>query len=234
GIITKVAGDWTLGYSGDGGPAGSAQLGFPNDIAFDAAGNLYIADMRYVIRRVDAQTGVITTIAGNGVKGIWKDGDTAVKTQLGGLAGICVDQAGNVYFSDGNNRKIGKINTQGILSVYCGTGMWGHSGDGGLAIHATTFASTKIRLDKYGNMFIPDGGTIRKIDQASGIIDRVAGTGAYSFNGDGGPALQASFAGPVSTYFDIFYNLFIADKTNYRIRKISGLTSIEQVPVLSY
>src|SRR5690606_9764028 len=125
-------------------------------------------------------------------------------------------------------------NTQGILSVYCGTGMWGHSGDGGLAIHATTFASTKIRLDKYGNMFIPDGGTIRKIDQASGIIDRVAGTGAYSFNGDGGPALQASFAGPVSTYFDIFYNLFIADKNNYRIRKISGLTSIEQVPVLSY
>src|SRR5690606_37784302 len=82
GIITKVAGDWTLGYSGDGGPAGSAQLGFPNDIAFDAAGNLYIADMRYVIRRVDAQTGIITTIAGNGVKGTWKDGDTAVKTQL--------------------------------------------------------------------------------------------------------------------------------------------------------
>ena len=104
GIMTTYAGNSTIGYSGDGGPATSAQLRKPMDIAFDANDNLYIADEFYHIRRVDRQTGIITTIAGDGTLGSWNNGDLAVSSRIGAGRGICVDFIGNIYFTDPNSR----------------------------------------------------------------------------------------------------------------------------------
>src|SRR5690606_35618029 len=163
---------------GDNGSAKSAQLRKPMDIAFDANDNLYIADEFYHIRRVDRQTGIITTVAGDGTQGTWNNGDTAKKSRISTGRGICVDNMGNVYFTDANNRKIGKINTQGILSTYCGIGIADITGDGGLAINAPTYASVKLRMDKQDNMYFGDGGAVvRRIDYTFGIITRVAGNG---------------------------------------------------------
>lgn len=231
GMMTTVAGNGSFGYSGDGGAATQAQLSKPIDIAFDGSGNLYIADERYVIRKVDAQTGVITTIAGNGIQGTWNDGDTAVKTQIGILAGLCVDKYNNVYFSDASAYKIGKINVQGVLVTYCGTGVFGTVGDGGLAVNAETFAGTKINLDKNGNVYFGDPGSIRKIDALSGIIKKIAGNGSSAFSGDGGNVLNAGLRA-VSICFDTMGNLFLADKTNLRIRKISGVVGLGPTPGL--
>ncbi|HRO44098.1 MAG TPA: T9SS type A sorting domain-containing protein [Flavipsychrobacter sp.] len=225
GIMTTYAGNGTVGYTGDNGPAKNAQLRYPLDIAFDANDNLYIADKFYHIRRVDRQTGIITTIGGDGTQGTWNNGDTASKTKIGGVGGICVDGAGNIYFADGNNRKIGKINSQGIITNYCGNGMFAINGDGGLAVNASTLASRKIRLDKNENIYLPDG-YVRRINNLTGIIEAVVGTTSSGFSGDGGPAFQAQLHNPASAFPDKKNNLFIADQLNYRIRKVAGLVSV--------
>ena len=231
GIMTTYAGNSTLGYSGDGGPATSAQLRKPMDIAFDANDNLYKADEFYHIRRVDRQTGIITTIAGDGTLGSWNNGDLAVSSRIGAGRGICVDFIGNIYFTDPNSRRIGKIDTQGILSVYCGTGTAGLAGDGGPAVNAQTYASVRLRMDSQNNMYFGDGGrVIRRIDYSTGMITRVAGNGGSGFSGDGGPALDAHFHGIWSVFVDRNNNAYIADALNYRIRKISGVVSVAPSP----
>lgn len=228
GIMTTYAGNGTVGYTGDNGSAKSAQLRKPMDIAFDANDNLYIADEFYHIRRVDRQTGIITTVAGDGTQGTWNNGDTASKAKLGRVRGVAADKMGNIYFAAVENRKIGKINNQGILSTYCGNGTASITGDGSLAVNATTYSSTKLRFDKNENMYFSDG-YIRRIDKNSGVIDRVAGIMASGFAGDGGPALQAVLNGPVCAFPDNHNNLFIADALNYRIRKVAGVVAIQNV-----
>ncbi len=230
GIMTTYAGTGTLGYSGDGGPATSAQLRKPLDIAFDADDNLYIADRYYHIRRVDRQTGIITTIAGNGVLGSWNNGDDVSNVQIGGIGGICFDKQGNLYVADGDNRRIGKIDQQGTVTVYCGIGVFGQpSGDGALAVDAVTSASSKISIDNDGHLFLCDG-YVRMINSSNGIIERVAGVWGVGYGGDGGPALHAQFNGPISTCLDKENNLYIADQNNYRVRKVSGFTAAVSVP----
>ena len=225
-IITTMAGNGTSGYSGDGGLATSAQIGAPNDIALDAAGNLYIADEGCVIRRVDKQTGIISTVAGNGIQGTWSNGETAVGAQVGRIRGVCVDKNGNIYFADLDNHKIGKIDQAGILTTFCGTGQVGNTGEGGLAVNAQIGAGTKIEFDKYGHLLFSDFSVIKRIDAITGIISRVAGNGFYGLNGDGGPALQAQLASPSSVAVDTGNNLFIGDRYNFRVRRVDNITSI--------
>ena len=231
GIMTTYAGNSTIGYSGDGGPATSAQLRKPMDIAFDANDNLYIADEFYHIRRVDRQTGIITTIAGDGTLGSWNNGDLAVSSRIGAGRGICVDFFGNIYFTDPNSRRIGKIDTQGILSVYCGTGTAGLAGDGGPAVNAQTYASVRLRMDSQNNMYFGDGGgVVRRIDYSTGVISRVAGNGTGGYSGDGGPALQAQFYGVRSVVVDRNNDAYIVDGLNYRVRKIFGVVGVVPSP----
>ena len=232
-IITTVAGNGTFGNSGDGGPATSAQLGFPNDIALDGAGNLYIADERYVIRRVDKQTGVITTVAGNGVLGTWSNGQTALSAQLGSIRGICVDKAGNIFLADLNNHRIGKIDPSGILTTYCGTGQLGNTGEGGPAVNADIGAGTKVRVDDADNIFFTDYNVVKFIAAGTGILTHIAGSGLVGPLGDGGPALQATLNAPTSACLDGANNLFIADKLNYRIRRVAGPLNIKEEAMLT-
>ncbi|HRO44096.1 MAG TPA: T9SS type A sorting domain-containing protein [Flavipsychrobacter sp.] len=230
GIISKYAGNFSNGYSGDGGLAVNAQLRGPRDIAFDTADNMYIADEYYMIRRVDRQTGIITTIAGDGIQGTWSNGDTASKSRIGAGRGICVDNMGNIYFTDPNDRKIGKINTHGILSTYCGTGIAGITGDGGLAINAPTYASVKLRMDKHDNMYFGDGcRVIRKINYLTGIIERIAGGNVAGDAGEGGAPLNALLNCPVSVFLDKKNNAFIGDALNYKVKKIAGVVGVDVV-----
>ncbi len=134
GIITTIAGIGIQGCTGYGGPATLAKIGRPEDIAIDTADNLYIADGGSVIRKVNLNSGIISTIIGvYGQPGYWTNGPIHLNTKIGSVNGICVDKNGNIYFSDWGNHKIGRISPAGNLTKYCGTGNFGISGDGGNA-----------------------------------------------------------------------------------------------------
>jgi sugar lactone lactonase YvrE len=185
---------------GDGGQATAAKLGTLADIAFDGAGNLYIAETGNNRIRKVSPAGVISTLSS--------------VTNLGAMA---VDNAGNVYFAQGN--QVSRISVDGSLSVVAGTGVYGYTGDGGPATSAAIFSPSALALDGAGSLYVADTfGEIRKVS-TSGIISRFAGAGGAGFYGDGGPALSAQLANVSGMVADSSGNLYVAD-TN-RIRQIT-------------
>ena len=223
GIISTIAGGAHAGYSGDGGPATAALLNDPSGLAVDRAGNLYIADLsNNRIRKIDP-SGIISTIAGTGTAGYSGDGVPATATELNAPADVAVDAGGNLYFIDEVNCRVRKIDPAGIISTIAGTGVRSYSGDGGPATAATLNLSTGIALDSCGNIYVADGysSVVRKIDPA-GIITTVAGTGAYAYSGDGGPATAAALNEPVGVAVSAGGNVFISDFAEQRIRLITA------------
>jgi len=219
GVISTVAGNGVEAFSGDGGPATAASLGFVTGVALDAIGNLYIADGTNArVRKVD-QEGTISTIAGNGVEAFSGDGGPATSASLNRPSGVAVDAAGNIYIGDSRNSRIRKVDAGGIITTVAGNGASGFSGDGGPANAASLAAPRGVMVDAAGNLYIADmdNSRIRKVD-AGGIITTVAGNGVYGFSGDGGPATAASLAEPRNTALDASGNLYIADKDNKRVR----------------
>jgi uncharacterized protein YceK len=170
GTITTVAGDGTIGYSGDGGPATDAELHFPNGVDEDSAGNLFIADTNNNrIRKVDANTGTITTVAGNGTRGYSGDGGPATSAEFYSPYAIWLDSADDLYIPDSNNQVVRKVDAgTGTISTVAGTGTLGYSGDGGAAPSAELNLPFGVALDGQGNMYITDFGNnlIRKVDVA--------------------------------------------------------------------
>jgi hypothetical protein len=169
-IIDTIAGTGTAGYSGDGGLAIEAMLRFPSNIASDASGNLYIADSsNHRIRKVD-QNGIITTVAGTGIAGYSGDGGPALSAQLNGPYHIQVDASGNLYIVDYGNKRIRKVDPNGIITTIAGTGTFGYSGDGGPAVEASFGLMDGIALDSSGNIYVSDSSNyrIRKIDTKAG------------------------------------------------------------------
>jgi sugar lactone lactonase YvrE len=221
GIITTVAGNGIPGYSGDGGPATSASLSGPSGVVVDATGNLLIADSsNYRIRRVDASTGIITTVAGNGIRGFSGDGGPATSASLSPI-GVAVDATGNLFIADTGNHRIRRVDeSTGIITTVAGNGIRGFSGDGGPATSASLNYPTGVAVDGSGNLFIADAANnrIRWVDASTGIITTVAGNGMPDYSGDGGPATSASLNGPSGVVVDAAGNLFIADNDNKRIR----------------
>lgn len=227
GIITTVAGNGTFGYSGDGGPARSAQI-LPRDIAVDNAGNIYISDGQSRIRKVSTN-GIITTIAGTGNFGFSGDGGPAIAANID-VSGIAVDNSGNIYFTDVNTDRIRKINTAGIISTIAGIGTEGYSGDGGPAISAALKEPYDVHADAFGNIYVADyNHTIRKIN-ATGIISTVAGNGTAGYTGDGGLATSAQLDYPLSVWVDNCGNIYVTDFWNqHTVRKITYCT----IPVIT-
>jgi sugar lactone lactonase YvrE len=222
GVISTVAGNGTFGFSGDGGPATSAQLDNPQGVAMDTVGNLYIADTRNSrIRKVTAD-GVISTVAGNGTYGFSGDGGPATSAQLASPDGVAVDAAGNLYIADGLNGRIRKVTADGVISTVAGNGTYGFSGDGGPATSAQLRNPTSLSVDAAGNLYIADTGNyrVRKVS-ASGVISTVAGDGALGYGGDGGPATFAQLNFPQGIAIDAAANVYIADTRNSRIRKVT-------------
>jgi sugar lactone lactonase YvrE len=227
GVISTVAGNGTAGYSGDGGPASSAELNYPRNLAFDASGNLYIADFYNNAVRKVTPAGTITTIAGNGAPGFSGDGGPATSATLTNPAGVAVDRGGNLYITDDNNERIRKVTPSGTISTYAGTGAMSFCGDGGPATDACFFYPNTIAVDASGNLYITDyyNNRIRMVDPF-GTITTVAGSGVSggpsgSYDGDGGPATSAQLNGPGGVSLDANGNLYIADTGNNRIRKVT-------------
>ncbi|MBI4854996.1 MAG: Ig-like domain-containing protein [Acidobacteria bacterium] len=225
GIITTVAGNGTASFSGDGGVALSASLNTPLAIALDNAGNLFIADsLNSRIRRVDAQTGIITTVAGNGRYAFSGDGSLATSASLNQPGGIALDSKGNLYIADTENHRIRFVDTMtGRISTLAGNGNMGFSGDGDLADKAQLNSPNGLVLDLLDNfLFIADTSNqrIRQIDLASKRISTIAGNGMAGFSFDRGSATSSSLNFPNSIATDIIGNIYIADTLNFRIRKV--------------
>jgi uncharacterized protein (TIGR03437 family) len=223
GTINTFAGlGASRGYTGDTGAANAAQLSFPVSIAFDSSGNAYIADDgNYVIREVSG--GNINTIIGNGTQGFAGDGIAATSGELNEPNGLQVDSSGNLYFADQGNsrvRKFTKSNSQ--LSTVAGNGSFGFSGDGSGATNALLNNPYGIALASSGNIYIADYGNARIRLISGSNISTVAGNGQISFSGDGGQATSAQLNQPDGVAVDSAGNLYISDKLNQRIRKVSG------------
>ncbi len=230
GIIDTVAGNGTLGFNGDGGPATAAQLNLPWGVAADSAGNLYIADTNNLRIRKVTVAGIISTVAGNGSAGFYEYSGTATEVPLGFPYGVAVDAAGNFYATDTKNHCVRKVTTDGIISIVAGDGTEGFSGDGGPATAARLDSPYGVAADSAGNIYIADTNNdrIRELTSA-GMITTVAGVGGVSFSGDSGPATLAQLGGPYGVAADSAGNLYIADTSNSRIRKVTPAGTISTV-----
>ena len=228
GKIWDDTGSNIWGYSGDGGPATNAALDAPHGLAFDAAGNMFIADSaNNCIRKVDTY-GIITTVAGNGSYGYSGDGAPATNLSLDYPMDVAVDSAGNLFIADTWNSLIRKVDTNGIMTTVAGYVtdgyiLWGFGGDGGPATTAELRFPSSVALDAAGNLFITDtaNNRVRKVD-THGIITTVAGDGVEGYSGDGGAAVNAALNTPVGIAVDSQDNLFIADSGNERIREVGS------------
>ncbi len=229
GTISTIGGSGVFSYSGDGGPATSAELFAPNAVAVDSSGDLFISDTQNdVVREVTAK-GVISTIAGTGTAGSSGDGGAATSAQLNLPLGIAVDSSGNIYIADTANARIRKI-SNGTISTYAGNGTVGYSGDGASATAATLNTPVGLAVDKSGNLYIADQGNnvIRKVSTA-GIITTIAGKGLQGYSGDGGPATAALLNGPQGVSVDNSGAVYIADTLNSVIREVTPNGTIQTV-----
>ena len=226
GDISTVAG----GGVGDGGSATNASLSNPFGVAVDGGGNMYVADLsNNRIRKVDVATGIITTVAGNGIPGFSGDGGSATSASLNFPRGVDVDSSGNIYIADTINNRIRKVTAAtGIITTVAGNGIFGFSGDGGAATSARLASPLGVDVDSSGNLYIADSNNnrIRKVTVATGIITTVAGTGVFGFSGDSGAATSATFRRPTGVAVDSSGNIYIADRENHRIRKVTVATGI--------
>lgn len=227
GIIYTVAGNGVSGYSGDGGLATSAEFSYPS-IFVDPSGDIFIADrFNQRVRKVTASTGIINTIAGLGYSGALGDGGPATAASISPF-GLCKDIIGNLYIIDSGVR-IRMIDTSGIITTIAGTGVGGFSGDGGPVTAANLTINDNICLDaSSSNLYIDCSSRIRKINLSSGVITTIAGNGVLAYSGDEIPATSAHI-GSFGIYVDEIGNLFIADPTNERIRKVDTFGIIHTI-----
>ena len=232
GAITTFAGNGVGTYAGDGGPATAASLNWPlGSVAFDGAGNVYIADHKnHRIRRVDA-AGIITTFAGNGVGTYSGDGGLATEASLRYPIDLAMDDTGNLYIADYNNERIRRVSPDGIITTYAGTGVAGYLGDGGPATDARLYRPHGVDLDTAGSLYIADqfNHRIRRVTP-DGLIGTVAGTGTAGFSGDGGDATAALLNQPLDVAIGPEAEIYIVDRWNERIRRVSGGPAIQLSP----
>ena len=217
GNISTVAGNGTDGHSGDGAAATDAQLNFPDRVVVDGSGNLYVADtLNNRIRKVNS-SGNISTVAGGGTS--LANGIAATTALLNFPYGVAVDGSGNLYIANTGNNRIRKVDSSGNISTVAG----GSIGDGRAAVAAQLNFPRVVEADGSGNLYIADTNNhrIRKVD-SSGVITTVAGSGTAGFGGDSGAAVSAQLRGPRGMALDGSGNLYIADMSNHRIRKVDS------------
>lgn len=233
GIITTIAGTGTYGYNNDGVPGTISELAYPSGVAADNAGNVYIADLGNNRIRMVNSTGIISTIAGVGLSGYSGDGFAATNALLSYPNDVALDGMGNIYIADQGNYSVRKIDASGVITTIAGdgTGTSGFTGDGGPATSALLGGVSGIKAYSNGDVIIGDAVNERiRMVNTLGTINTIAGNGMTGFAGDGGPALNAVFNNLSGVGIDPAGNMYIADGSNYRIRKTT-LTNLA-VPVI--
>ncbi|MFN2467067.1 MAG: hypothetical protein ABR521_02895 [Gaiellaceae bacterium] len=240
GTITTYAGTGTAGFGGDNGPATGADLRFPEGVALDAAGNLYVADSaNYRVRRIDAAAPhTITTVAGNGTFGSGGDNGPATSAQIGYVHDVALDSAGNLFIADRNWNKVRRVDavTKTITTVAGNGAFCGNfpcpTGDGGPAIAAQLNSPEGIAFDAGGNLYIADGfnNRVRRVTagangtiEGTDVITTVAGNGEKAYGGDGGPATAARLNFAYDVTVDAAGNLYVADFANRRVRRVEAV-----------
>lgn len=229
GVITTVVGTGTRGYTGDGGPAAAATLDLPHEIRFDRAGNLLIADTgNNAVRRVDAKTGLITTLAGGREKrGYTGDGGPAAAATLRGPHSIQLAPDGTLYICDVGNHVIRAVHPEtGLITTFAGTGQPGPTPDGSLIAGTPLNNPRSLDVDAAGNLWLVtrEGNQVLKFDLRAGRIRHIAGTGAPGFTGNGGPARLATLSGPKGIALDAAGNAWLADTESHTVRMIDAQT----------
>ena len=232
GIITRIAGSasFTPAYSGDGGPAVSAELNYPNSIAINSSGELLIADQEnHRIRKIST-TGTITTIAGNGFPSFFGEGVAATIAQFGSPSALHMAATGDYYFYDAYNLRIRKVNTSGIISTVAGNGTVGTGAEGVMATSTPISSVSSIVTDASGNIYYTEqlNHRVRKIS-TSGIVTTIVGTGTAGYTGDGGMANAATLNRPVGLVIDGGGNLYISEWMNHTIRKVTPAGTISTI-----
>ena len=227
GETTNIAGNGDAGYQGDGGPALQASLNMPHEIQFDRAGDLFIVERdSHVVRRVDMATGIISTVAGTGTAGFSGDGGQAVNAELQRPHSIAFDPQNRLLICDIGNHRIRRVDpTTGLIETWAGTGAREATPDGAPLAGTPLNGPRAMASDPDGNLYLAlrEGNAIYRIDLSAETIHHVAGTGEQGYTGDGGPATEATLAGPKGlAYAD--GNLYVADTENHVIRMVDVTT----------
>lgn len=229
GMIYNFTGTGKPGYSGDGKKADMAQINGPAGLAVDKDDNVYIAEIHNnVIRKIDAKTNIISTVAGCGIRSFCGDGGPAISAGLNGPEGVFVDGDSNIYIADTYNHRIRKVDSRtGIISTIAGCGEAGYNGDGIKACDAMINTPAGVVVDKKGNVYFNDykNDRVRKVD-LDGIITTYAGTGIKGYSGDGGPADKARINDVYGLAIDKEDNIYIMDSLNFAVRKIDAGTKV--------
>lgn len=226
GIITTVAGIGIGGFDGDGNLATDAKLNGPSSVAIDTSGNLIVVDAEnFRLRKIDAMTNIITTIAGVGIGGYGGDGGAATNAMFWGISDICIDYESNIYIADGVNSRVRKINKDGVITTFAGNGVVGFTGDGGYATQARLGIPSGLSVDLNGNILIADASglvnRVRKVNQL-GIISTIAGNGIGTYIDDSIPATAAQISPSRVTSFSL-NNIVISDRYNNRVYEIDSV-----------
>ncbi len=230
-VITTIAGTGEEGYSGDGGPATRATFKQPYSLQVDGNGDVYVVDrLNFVIRKIDAATGVITTVAGTGEAGYGGDGGPGIEAQFREPNDCFLDGKGGLLIADIQDQRIRRLDlATGVITTFAGNGAKERTGDGLPATEASILGARAICMDGAGNTYIAEreGNGIRMVD-GDGIMHTLAGTGEFGYDGDGGPALAATWGAPKAIRCDHAGNLLVVDTENHAIRRIdagSGLVT---------
>jgi len=225
--VSTIAGSGEKGYKGDGGPATQAALNMPHEIQFDRAGHLYIAERdNHAIRKVDATSGIISTVAGTGVPGFSGDEGPGVKAQLRQPHSIVLDRDGTLLICDIGNQRIRRLHLDtGIIDTYAGTGVAAETPEGAPVNGTPLRGPRTMAIGSDGDLYLAlrEGNAILRIDRRTQTLHRIAGTGEQGYAGDGGPAMNAKLGGPKGLAYRTG-ELFVADTENHVIRRID-LTS---------
>ncbi len=235
GIITSYAGNLTEGYLGDGGLAINAELAYPYNITVGNNGDLYVSDTyNNVVRRVSAITGIITTVAGTGVRSYSGDGGAATSAEFNRPSAVVMDAAGNLYVSDDDNNVIREVAAgTGVVTTIVGnadTNTGAFSGDGGPATSAQIYDAEGLALDPAGNLYLTDSSNnaVREVNVTTGIINSIAGDGTAEagYTGDFGPATAALLNYPAQPGMDSAGDFFFSDYSNNVVRIIGSVAPL--------
>ncbi|MEQ9409136.1 MAG: hypothetical protein RIK87_15480 [Fuerstiella sp.] len=235
GVISTVVGTGKKGYSGTGGPATAARLNEPYEVRFDAAGNMFFVEMQnHIVRRVDANTGNIELVAGNGTQGFAGDGGPATAASLNRPHSIALDNDQNLYICDIGNHRVRRVDLKtGIITTFGGTGEKKPTPDGA-AIAGTPLNGPRA-LDFDGKhsliLALREGNAIYRMDLQAGTLQHLAGTGKSGYTGDGGPAKQATLSGPKGVALASNGDIYFADTESHTARVIRAASGIIETVV---